>query len=639
MKDKKKKKEIDPPSALSLSPRKRRIFMGVAVTLPFVCILLLEIGLRVFHYGGNLDLFIEGPDGYGEYLRCNPNVARRYFSMQSSIPTPPKQLFLKQKPSNGYRIFVLGESSAAGFPYGNNASFPNVLARALSNAFPEKRIEVINVAMAAINSYTLLDLVDEVIQQSPDALLIYTGHNEYYGALGVGSAQSLGNFRWLINAYLKLQSIKVFLLLRDCIEWTRIQFSRIFYKGSEVDPSATLMERIVAEQTIPYGSSLYENGKKQFHENIDAILQRAQKSGVQVVLSELVSNVRDQEPFISIEGKEGPSAKSIYTLAQQLEAHGEYENAKRNYYLAKDLDALRFRAPEEFNSILRELAKKYNIPIVPAISYFEKESPNTFIGSSLILEHVHPNIKGYFLLAKAFYETIQNNRMIGTEWPSNCIDQEWNHGLTELDSVYSALVIQQLKGSWPFQPKSLPNQFLKYFRPATQIEKIAFHVIQTANYSLESGHMELGNYYKKQGILDKAFLEYNALITSIPHEIEFYQKAAAVLLEEKEYDKASHLLRTSLKYKGNYFAYKWIGQVALMENDYKEAISFLLKADLLDTQVVFNLCRAYYSDGQWKNGEVYFRRLQNLAPHSNYFDYLKKMRIQSLIKNSTPPSK
>jgi len=37
--------------------------------------------------------------------------------------------------------------------------------------------------MAAINSYALLDMVDEVIQQSPDAVLIYTGHNEYYGAL------------------------------------------------------------------------------------------------------------------------------------------------------------------------------------------------------------------------------------------------------------------------------------------------------------------------------------------------------------------------------------------------------------------------------------------------------------------------
>jgi tetratricopeptide (TPR) repeat protein len=629
---KKKKKEIDTASAPILSPRKRRIFIGAAFLFPFICILLLEIGLRYFQYGGNLELFIEGPTGYGEYLRCNPNVARRYFSMQSNIPTPPKQLFLRKKPSNGYRIFVLGESSTAGFPYGNNASFPNVLERGLSNAFPEKRIEVINVAMAAINSYALLDMIDEVVQQSPDAVLIYTGHNEYYGALGVGSAQSLGNMRWLIKSYLKIQSIKVFLLLRDCIGWTKIQLSKIFYKGSEIDPSATLMERIVAEQTIPYGGSLYESGKIQFQENMNAILEKAIEKGVQIVLSELVSNMRDQEPFISLEDREGQSAKSVYTLARQLEANGNYENAREKYILAKDLDALRFRAPEEFNLILRELAKKYAVPIVPTMSFFEKETPSKIIGSSLILEHLHPNIQGYFLLAKAFYETMQNNRMISNKWPSNYIDQERNQGLTELDSVYSTLVIQQLKGSWPFQPKFLPNRFLQNFRPANRIEEIAFHVIQSTNYSLESGHMELGDYYEKQGNLDRAFLEYNALITSIPHEMEFYQKAATVLLEEKEYDRASKLLRKSLKYKENNFANKWIGQVALMKGELKEAISFLKKADLLDAQVVFNLSRAYYSDGQWSNGEVYFLRLQNMALRSDYLDYLKKIRSSSANK-------
>jgi tetratricopeptide (TPR) repeat protein len=627
MANKKKKKEnADNKNLREITPAKRKIFFSIMFLLPFFLLILGEIGLRLFNYGGNLDLFIEGPEGYGEYLRCNPNIARRYFTVQSSLPTPPKQLFLKQKPQNGYRIFVLGESSAAGFPYGNNAAFPNILERGLSNAFPQKRIEVINVAFAAINSYTLLDLVDEVIKQSPDALLIYTGHNEYYGALGVGSVQSLGNMRWLVNAYLKFQSIKVFFLLRDFIGWTKIQLSHVFYKGSEIDPSATLMERIVAEQTIPYGSSIYEAGKNQFQENMDAILQKAARKGIPVVLSELVSNVRDQKPFISIDTPEGVSAASYYRLARQFEANGEFENAKKNYFKAKDYDALRFRAPEEFNSIIRDLAKKYSFPLVPTVSYFEKESPNGIIGNSLILEHLHPNIDGYFLLAKSFYETMQENRMVSSVWPPDVIDQERNQGLTELDSVYSLLVVQQLKGSWPFQPKSLPNHFLQNFRPSNRVEDIAFRALQDKNFSIESAHMVLGNYYKKQGNLHKAFLEYNALITTIPHEMEFYQKAATVLLEEEEYEKASQLLRKSLRYKENYFASKWIGQIALMKNEYQEAISFLVKADLLDDQVVFNLSRAYYLANQWNNGEEYYLRLRNRSPQSKYFSYLTELR-------------
>ncbi len=636
MKDRRKKKKTVKQIAITeFSPAKKRVFWGITLSLPLFLLLLLEIGLRIFNYGGNLDLFIGGPEGYEEYLRCNPNVARRYFSVQSIIPTPPKKLFLKQKPPNGYRIFVLGESSTAGFPFENNASFPNILERSLSRAFPDRRIEVINVAMSAINSYALLDLVDEIFKQSPDALLIYTGHNEYYGALGVGSVQSLGNSRWLITTYIKLRSIKIFILLRDFIGWLKIQFTTIFYKGSELDPSATLMEGIVAEQTIPYGSPLYEAGKKQFEKNMDAILHKAAENGVPVVLSELVSNVRDQEPFISVGDNEGHSAKSLYSFARRLEANDEFEKAKQYYVKAKDLDALRFRAPEEFNVILKELAGKYSVTLVPTLSYFENESPNGIIGSTLMMEHLHPNIKGYFLLAKAFYETMQDARMIDNVWPPPCIEQERNQGITELDSVYGTLVIRQLKGGWPFQPKSLPNRFIQNFRPANNVEEIAFRVLQGRNFSLESGHLALGEYYEKQGNFDKAFAEYNALITSIPTEMDFYRKAVTVLLSQKENEKASQLLHKSLVYKENNFANKWLGLIALMKENYREAISCLVKADQKDIQVIFNLGRAYYLADQWVNGEQCYLRLQNLAPQSNYFASLTRLRAAIQSKGST----
>jgi hypothetical protein len=245
----------------TMSPTKRRIFFGIILSLPFLFFFLLEMGLRVFHYGGNLDLFISGPDRYSNFLQCNSDIALRYFYSGSLIPNPPQNLFQKQKPSNGYRIFVLGESSVVGFPYGNNASFPKILERSLSKTFPEKQIEVVCVAMSAINSYALLDQIDEILQQSPDALLIYTGHNEYYGALGVGSVQTLGNMRWLVRTYLKLRSMKTFMLFRNCIGWTRTQLGKIIHGSDKNTASATLMEGIVGEQTIPYESALYEAGK------------------------------------------------------------------------------------------------------------------------------------------------------------------------------------------------------------------------------------------------------------------------------------------------------------------------------------------------------------------------------------------
>lgn len=602
------------------------------VSLPFLFFFFLEIGLHVFNYGGNLDLFVQGPDGYGDFLQCNPDIAFRYFYSGSIIPIPPQHLFRKQKPSNGYRIFVLGESSVIGFPYGNNASFPNILERALSKTFPEKRVEVISVAMSAINSYTLLDQIDEVLQQSPDALLIYTGHNEYYGALGVGSVQSLGNMRWLIRTYLKLQSMKTFLLLRNFIGWTKVQWGKTLHGDDEREAQETLMESVVAEQTIPYGSPLYEAGKKQFEENMDILLHKTAKRGVPVLLSELVSNLSGQEPFISIEDKEGQSAKSFFTLARTAEERGEHEKARQLYTKAKDFDALRFRAPEDFNVIVKGLAKKYSLPLVPMISYFEKESPDSILGNTLFLEHLHPNSNGYYLMAKAFYETMEVNNLVSNHWPPSCIEQEQNQGFTDLDSVYGAINIQDLKSGWPFQPKTLPNLFAQNYKPSTLVEEIAFHASTTPEYSVEQGHLDLGEYYERHGRLDKAFSEYNAALLSVPHEIELYMKAATVLYAKKEYDKAFQLMQRSLLYRETPDVNKWLGAMALMSQKYKEAIPYLKKADFLDAQVIYYLCRAFYLDNQWDNAEEFYLRLKNYAPRSEYFANVTRLR-SSLQQN------
>lgn len=615
------------PATEKMPAFKKRIFWAVTVLMPLFTLLLLEGMLQLFNYGGDLNLFIEGPPGFEKFLRINPEVARRYFYLQKSVPTPPKQLFLKVKPSNGFRIFVLGESSAAGFPYGTNSSFPNILERGLTNAFPEKYIEVVNVSMAAINSYALLDLTDEILTKSPDIILIYTGHNEYYGAMGAGSTESLpGGFRWLIRAYLKLQSFKTVMLMRDFAGWIKNLSDKILHGGNVTDPSATLMNRMVSEQAIISGSDLYEAGKEQFRDNIEAIIKKVQSKGVKIVLSELVSNLRDQEPFISVEDGKTESARICFIRGRQNENNGDYKKAREYYLKAKDRDALRFRAPEEFNVILAELSLKYSVPLVPLVSYFEKESPHGIIGGGLILEHLHPNECGYFLIAKAFYDTLVKEKIAEGVKPDYDFNKEKGKCRTELDSVYAAITVSHLKNSWPFKPRYTPNEFLLNYRARNILEELSLKIIPSTNFSLEAAHMELGKYYERQGKSDKALGEYEALIASIPEEPEFYEKAASVLLKEKEFGKAFLLLRKSLKYNESTFAFKWLGQIELMNKNYIQAAEYLKKADPEDSQAIFNLSRAYYLGGQWYKGEEYFSRLKNMSPKSEYITFLNSLR-------------
>ena len=653
-KDKKKQKKVRELSAnksparsqatkvqTQIDSKRARLFSLIALSLPLLFFLLLESGLRLFNYGGNLDLFLDASGDYAKYRICNPNMGARYFFMQSTIPDPPNDAFLKTKPANGYRIFVMGESTTAGYPYGNNVMFSRFLHKRLADTFPDKHIEVVNVATSAINSYAVLDRVDEVLAAQPDAILIYLGHNEFYGALGVASNESLGKIRGVVKLYLKLERFKTFLLLRDGIGKLRNFISRIFYGGSVSDPSGTLMERMVAEQTVPYGSTLYDLGKRQFDGNLRDILQKAQQANVPVILSEVVSNIRDQNPFISAPTDSLPSAEIVYQRAQKLEADSQFDSARALYYHAKDLDVLRFRASEEFNQLIHRVAAEFDAPVVPMKSYFEAASPNRLIGENLMLEHLHPNFEGYFLMSDAFFDVMRRHGFIAAKWDSSLIKppsyyrETW--GFTELDKAYADLRIRYLKGNWPFQPKNAPNRALLNYHPATKAESLAMEVwTKQDQMDLEHAHVALADYYEKQGRYDPAYEEFNALICTTPLNVSPYLRAANALIQLRQYDRALPILLASLKLEDTPFANKWIGQIYLNNNRMKEAFPFLEKAvqqTPTDTQLLYNLSGGYALDAQYEKSRRLLEQLFKIDPDFPEAAFLKR-QVDSVLAKS-----
>ena len=96
----------------------------------------------------------------GKYLYLNKNISRRYFT-QSQATNGNVEFFRKKKQKNTFRIFVLGESAAMGFPYPNNISFQRMLKYQLQKTNPDKDIEIINLALTAINSYTFYDFAQD----------------------------------------------------------------------------------------------------------------------------------------------------------------------------------------------------------------------------------------------------------------------------------------------------------------------------------------------------------------------------------------------------------------------------------------------------------------------------------------------
>ncbi len=595
-----------------------RLFL---ILFPIIFFVLLELILRLGSYGENLSLFVDAPEGYERYRMINQNVSQRFFPGQKNTPTPPFDLFLKEKPATGYRIFVLGGSTTAGYPYGNNLMFPRMLQFYLSRVFPDRTFEVINAAMAAINSYALLDFMDEILVQHPDLILIYAGHNEFYGALGVASAESIGSYRGIVKSYLYLDKFKTFLLVRDVLKGVTGLFTGLADSNDSAEPTATLMERLVADQKIPFHSKLYEQGKNQFLRNLKEILRKAHEAEVPVIISELVSNIRDQKPFVSVGAEEYPPADEVYAAALQSLKDGQTAEARNQFFLAKDLDALRFRAAEDFNQVIHDLSGEYEVPVVPMINNFASASTDGIIGHELMLEHLHPNIQGYFRMARSFSETMKEHKFIVEEWPSEAdeswgtIQREW--GYTSLDSLYGQLRIHILKGGWPFHPKAAPNRALLNYRPISLADTLAVRIWQENNYSLERAHVDLAGYYERANEFHKAFLEYRALIALTPFNASPYLRAADMLLKTQDLEEALVYLEKSLQLEETVFAIKWIGQIYLLQQRTDEAIPYLEKAYRLtpsDPQLLFNLAGAYALVGRYESSYSLLEKLLKISP-------------------------
>src|SRR5262245_18413976 len=93
-------------------------------------------------------------------------------------PPDPQREFAAHKTPGAYRIFVVGESSAEGVPYGPSLAFSSWLARRLAAEASGVRWEVVNAALAGAQSWSELMVVHDLARYEPDLLIVYLGHNE-----------------------------------------------------------------------------------------------------------------------------------------------------------------------------------------------------------------------------------------------------------------------------------------------------------------------------------------------------------------------------------------------------------------------------------------------------------------------------
>ena len=83
-------------------------------------------------------------------------------------------------------------------------------------------------------------------------------------------------------------------------------------------------------------------------------------------------------------------------------------------------------------------------------------SDNGIIGAGLMLEHVHPNVEGYFQLASAYFPQL-------VQWAGPAVvvvddaTARIEIPVTEVDRLHGEYRVAMLKNDWPFVPERRPT--------------------------------------------------------------------------------------------------------------------------------------------------------------------------------------
>ena len=377
-------------------------------------------------------------------LRVSP---LRILSESGAEPMPERE-FLAEKPANGFRVFVVGESSAAGYPYPPAYAFGAWLEHRLASRLPDLSVEVVNAAIPGYSSRRTLVALREIVRYQPDLVIVYSGHNEwaerhYYNRL-------IDMHPWLFRLRERFFSTRLFNVASHWVSGGR-------------EKSKEALERFVAGQRKEFGEmfevvsrrvegadyatpEMVAQRDELYRLNLEEMARTAKAAGTKVVFVTLTQNFADWPPGASThreglgpaetaewqarfsEGEraagagdcaaalaaweralaiDGEYALLHYRIAGCQRALGQFEAARAEYRRASDLDRVPHGAPTYFNDWIRKIAAENGDLLVDSDGLLAAASEHGLVGDSLINEFVHPNLRAHQLIAAGIEQTLR----------------------------------------------------------------------------------------------------------------------------------------------------------------------------------------------------------------------------------------
>lgn len=395
--------------------------------------------LRFAGYGYNPDFFKRTSIGGENFVVQNEQFGFRFFPKSMARSPGPLRFPVRKNPET-FRIFILGESAAMGDPAESFAP-DRYLEALLREKYPNRKFEIINTSVTAINSHVILPIARDCAANEGDLWIVYMGNNEMVGPYGAATvfgwrAPSLPVARFVVA----LQKLRLGQLCMD--------LGRRLAGGKQKEASWGGMEMFLSNQ-IPPNSPMRETVYQNFQKNLDDIVCTGIHSGATVLLNTVGVNLRDCPPFGSLPGHTLSAAEQakfepLYTNGLQAVAHQQWPEAagdfaqaarfddqlaelqyrwaeclfaqtnlaeaKTHFQLACDHDALPFRADSRINTTIRnepQRVKSGRLIVCDAAQALDEGSSSGICGDETFFEHVHFDFDSRYRLARAWAEQIE----------------------------------------------------------------------------------------------------------------------------------------------------------------------------------------------------------------------------------------
>jgi hypothetical protein len=340
-------------------------------------------------------------------------------------------------------VIVLGESTALGSPFNPWLSIGQIVGWKLQEAFPTRRVVVENLAVGGFKLENAIRALTD-LPRRPDAILLYSGHNEFQGFYKLSRAAPYYadevSFRsWAIRQLVRLSPLSA--LIVETLERHEVgELPKRSNQRNLVDsPACTPEERegildryrgkliglidycekagVLPMVFVPAGSDGGFDPSRSIL--LPETLRPAREAFARVFLEARALEDSDPEKcmaaYRSLLAEQPVFAEAHYRLARLLERKGAFREANEHYVEARDHDALPLRCPSDFRAAVLDLAKRENCIVIDAEEVLRPLSPHGILNDQVFTDAHHPSLAGYVALSAELLKRLRARRSFG--WP------------------------------------------------------------------------------------------------------------------------------------------------------------------------------------------------------------------------------